>query len=264
MALALGLFLLAILTFTVGGIWGIVNAFRVSALWGLGILLTSFFSGTGIVWFLFLILSVIFWVKHWDYAKGPFLVNLMGWIMLLGGFWFNYQAYKTTDEVVWAKIEAQEPDFAEVRGLMEDTTPLPDNVQAVPGLVVEGEDGKFYAGIIVKVLLSVPLNAIYYVGERGAFDEAENAREEAPMPPSTHTPPATASPTASGINSAPADDLASEYARLQAWHHELQEARATLSSEDKEALAKYERQAAKYDEAFKAFDQRRQAARDGR
>lgn len=253
MALALGLFILAILTFVVGGIWGIVNAFRVSAVWGLGILLTSFFSGLVIVWFLFVVLSIIFWVKHWDYAKGPFVVNALGWIFLLSAFWFNYEGYQTTDEAVWAKIEAQEPHFAKVRGLMEDTTPLPGNMQEVPGLVVKGEDDQYYAGTLLKVLFSVPLNAIYFFGEQGGFDDDSAAPGIAPDE-AEPTPVISTAPDSATVRSG--NDLASEYDRLQAWHQELQKKRARLPEDDPAALEAYNQEAAEYDEAFKSYHER--------
>jgi len=53
----------------IGGVWLIVTAFREGLLWGLGCLLLP-------------IVSLAFVIMHWDEAKKPFLVNLLGVLLV--------------------------------------------------------------------------------------------------------------------------------------------------------------------------------------
>jgi hypothetical protein len=71
--LPLLLILLGFLVFSVGSLWFTVNAFRVSVLWG-------------IVVFLFTPAWIRFAWCHWDMAKRPFIVSLIGAAILFGGF----------------------------------------------------------------------------------------------------------------------------------------------------------------------------------
>ena len=56
----------------VGGIWFLVESFRESIWWGLGCLLIS------PVQFFFLII-------HWDVAKKPFGIEMLGFVLLFAG-----------------------------------------------------------------------------------------------------------------------------------------------------------------------------------
>ncbi|MGJ8653666.1 MAG: hypothetical protein ACSHX8_10370 [Opitutaceae bacterium] len=63
----LGLILLvvAVSLFVVGGIWFLVESFRESILWGLGCLFIS-------------PVQLVFLILHWDVAKKPFGLQLLG------------------------------------------------------------------------------------------------------------------------------------------------------------------------------------------
>ena len=61
-----GLMVVAALFAMVGGVLFLVQAFRVSVPWGLGCVLLSF------------PVALIFLVKHWQRAKRPFLIQLVG------------------------------------------------------------------------------------------------------------------------------------------------------------------------------------------
>jgi hypothetical protein len=57
----------------IGGIWLLVVAFQESVGWGIACLLIPF-------------VSLVFVIMHWDKAKKPFLVNLLGAaIIIVGG-----------------------------------------------------------------------------------------------------------------------------------------------------------------------------------
>lgn len=70
----MGTFLLAIggAILVFGNIWFVINAFRVSILWGLGCLFLPF-------------VSFFFLFTNWDKAKQPFLISLLGGAILFGG-----------------------------------------------------------------------------------------------------------------------------------------------------------------------------------
>ncbi len=63
---------IGLLSAMIGGIWLLVVAFQESVLWGIG---TIFIPLVGL----------IFAVTHWAEAKWPFLVNLVGWMLLYAG-----------------------------------------------------------------------------------------------------------------------------------------------------------------------------------
>jgi thiol:disulfide interchange protein len=56
----------------VGNIWFVINAFRVSILWGLGCLFLPF-------------VSLFFLITNWDAARRPFWTALLGGALLFGG-----------------------------------------------------------------------------------------------------------------------------------------------------------------------------------
>lgn len=56
----------------VGGIWLIIEAFRKSLLWGLGCLF-------------FPVISLIFVIMHWTTCWRPFVLNVVGVLLLLAG-----------------------------------------------------------------------------------------------------------------------------------------------------------------------------------
>ena len=70
--LAMGLVMVGTILSLIGGVWFLVVAFRESVLWGLGCL---FF------WFV----SLFFLISHWDRAKRPFAVLLLGAAALAAG-----------------------------------------------------------------------------------------------------------------------------------------------------------------------------------
>jgi hypothetical protein len=72
LALAIALMVASILTLLVGGIMFLVAAFRVSALWGVAVLLIPF-------------AGLVFLFKHWPAAKRPFLVQVAGTVLLVLG-----------------------------------------------------------------------------------------------------------------------------------------------------------------------------------
>lgn len=56
----------------VGGVWFLVESFRESIWWGLGCLLIN-------------PIQFIFLIVHWDVAKKPFGVEVLGFVILLAG-----------------------------------------------------------------------------------------------------------------------------------------------------------------------------------
>lgn len=56
----------------VANLWFVINAFRVSILWGLGCLFLPF-------------VSLFFLITNWDKAGRPFLIGLLGAAVLVGG-----------------------------------------------------------------------------------------------------------------------------------------------------------------------------------
>lgn len=70
--LAFALILVGLLALCIGSIWFVVNAFRVSVLWGIVVTLFS------PAW-------IRFTWRHWDMAKAPFLITLAGLALSFGG-----------------------------------------------------------------------------------------------------------------------------------------------------------------------------------
>ena len=66
----------------VGGIWLLVVAFQTSVWWGLGSLLLPF-------------VSLIFVIMHWQVAKKPFLISVVGTVLLLFAAWKSPQFAQT-------------------------------------------------------------------------------------------------------------------------------------------------------------------------
>lgn len=64
--------ILGFILMVIGGIWLVIEAFRESVLWGLGVLLIP-------------IVGLIFVVLHWDVAGKPFLIQLAGVILWFVG-----------------------------------------------------------------------------------------------------------------------------------------------------------------------------------
>jgi hypothetical protein len=62
----------------VGGIWLLVAAFQTSVWWGLGSLLVPF-------------VSLIFVIMNWQVAKKPFLISVVGTVVLLFAVWKSPQ-----------------------------------------------------------------------------------------------------------------------------------------------------------------------------
>lgn len=56
----------------VAGIWLLIVAFQESILWGLGSILLP-------------IITLIFVVVHWDVAKKPFLIQMVGTLLMIVG-----------------------------------------------------------------------------------------------------------------------------------------------------------------------------------
>lgn len=63
------LLILGMILGVVGGIWLLVVAFKESVWWGLGSLLLPF-------------VSLIFVIMHWQVSKKPFLISLVGGVLL--------------------------------------------------------------------------------------------------------------------------------------------------------------------------------------
>ena len=70
--LALIVALLGFLLMGVGGIWFLIAAFRVSALWGIAVLFLPF-------------ANIFFLIKHWVDAKRPFQYQLLGLLVFMAG-----------------------------------------------------------------------------------------------------------------------------------------------------------------------------------
>lgn len=60
----------------VGWVWSMVVARKVSTGWFIGIA------------FVFIFALPIFAVKHWDKAKKPFIVSIIGFVLAFGSFFF--------------------------------------------------------------------------------------------------------------------------------------------------------------------------------
>lgn len=69
---ALGFMGIGFLIAFVGGIWLLIEGFKESVLWGVGMLLFGF-------------VGLIFAVTHWEQAKKPFLLNVGGAALMFLG-----------------------------------------------------------------------------------------------------------------------------------------------------------------------------------
>jgi hypothetical protein len=65
-----GIVMLGVAISLIGGIWLLVEAFKTSILWGLGCLLIT-------------PVSLVFIFVHWDRAKSPFILQLIGIALIL-------------------------------------------------------------------------------------------------------------------------------------------------------------------------------------
>lgn len=63
---------LGVIVFIIGGIGTLIAAFKTSILWGLGCLFIA-------------PVSLIFLVLHWDVAKNPFFLQLIGLVLVFAG-----------------------------------------------------------------------------------------------------------------------------------------------------------------------------------
>jgi len=75
----IGLIMLGILVCLVGRIWFLVAAFTESIWWGLACLFIP-------------IVDLFFLIVHWDSAKKPFGLQLLGIIVAVGGFIFCFHS----------------------------------------------------------------------------------------------------------------------------------------------------------------------------
>lgn len=78
--LALGLVIIGMITFIVGGIWFLVESFRESIWWGLGCLLIS-------------PVQLFFLIIHWRVARKPFGFQMLGFLFLVVGSVIQDPAY---------------------------------------------------------------------------------------------------------------------------------------------------------------------------
>jgi hypothetical protein len=70
------LFIIGLIVFVIGGIGFLIAAFRTSLLWGLGCLFIS-------------PLQIIYLFIHWDSAKQPFSIQLIGGFTMLVSAYFQ-------------------------------------------------------------------------------------------------------------------------------------------------------------------------------
>lgn len=80
--MGLVLVIIGLLIAVVGGIWFLVVAFQESVLWGLGCLL---FGPIGLV----------FLIMHWQVAKKPFLVEVLGFALMVVGMILSPEQVET-------------------------------------------------------------------------------------------------------------------------------------------------------------------------
>lgn len=80
MLLAKSLILVGIAIFIIGGFWFLVAAFRESIFWGLACLFIP-------------IVQIFFLIVHWQQARRPFFLQLLGFGMIIAGFIVNPQAF---------------------------------------------------------------------------------------------------------------------------------------------------------------------------
>jgi len=63
---------LGFIAIIIGRIWLLLTAFKEGCLWAIGVLCID-------------LVALIFVIQHWDEAKLPFLVSVVGWILVVGG-----------------------------------------------------------------------------------------------------------------------------------------------------------------------------------
>ena len=56
----------------VGGVWLLIEGFKESVLWGIAMLLIN-------------VVSLIFVITHWQQAKRPFLLQIVGLVLVVAG-----------------------------------------------------------------------------------------------------------------------------------------------------------------------------------
>lgn len=72
MVLGIALLLIGFLMSLIGQIWYLVASFKTSVWWGLGVFFVPF-------------VSLVFLFMHWDVAKRPFLISLIGTLLVYAG-----------------------------------------------------------------------------------------------------------------------------------------------------------------------------------
>lgn len=65
-----GIDMLGLAILVIGGLWLIIEAFKTSILWGLGCLIIT-------------PVSLVFIFVHWDRAKSPFILQLVGLALII-------------------------------------------------------------------------------------------------------------------------------------------------------------------------------------
>jgi hypothetical protein len=72
------LMIVGILGMIIGGVGMLMAGFRESMLWGIGMLLIP-------------LVSLIFVVTHWEDAKKPFIIQVVGWLLMAAGMVLRQQ-----------------------------------------------------------------------------------------------------------------------------------------------------------------------------
>ena len=62
----------------IGGVGMLMAGFRESTLWGLGMLIIP-------------LVSLIFVLTHWEDAKKPFIIQVVGWLLMAAGMALRQQ-----------------------------------------------------------------------------------------------------------------------------------------------------------------------------
>jgi len=261
--LALGMVGFGWLFGLVGGIWGIINAFRGGAGWGFGILISGILSGLPFVGLLWLGLCVAFWFKHWNLAKVPFFLNLTAGILIISAIFVNAYAYDKGNEETWELVEAKDPIVGTLRGIMDKREPIPEEIEGeklelvpVP-MVLEEKDGELYVGPIGQTILAIPLNILYVAGEMefAKMSEQEKALylEEAQSKQADSldslATPTTGLEMATPAPQQPVDELE----RLRAWHQRLIDMHNNLDENDPEAVEAYRQENEAYQRALQTY-----------
>ena len=72
------LLVIGIIGIVVGGIGMLLAGFRESAIWGIAMMVVP-------------LVSLIFVVSHWEDAKKPFLIQVVGWMLAVVGAGLRHQ-----------------------------------------------------------------------------------------------------------------------------------------------------------------------------